>query len=60
MGASTTCVKERLVVTVHNLENKGWVVSKKLILKSPNKIKLARDGGLMYVHKTVRRLSKTQ
>ena len=40
VGEVTTCVRERLEVTVSNLENKGWVLSKKLTLKSPISTKL--------------------
>ena len=54
VGSVTTWVSKRLLETKHNLVNRGWVVSKKFILKSPNKIKLVRHGGFTYVHKAVR------
>ena len=60
VGASTNWISGKLLVTMHNLKNSGWVVSKKSILKSPSNTKLAKHGESMYVCKTVRRLSRTQ
>ena len=36
VGDVTTCVRERLEVIILSFENNGWVLSKKLMLKSPS------------------------
>ena len=42
---------------MNNFVNRGWELLKKLILKSPRRIRLCESEGLTWVQRTVRRLS---